>query len=100
MRVDFSVLYENVTVEKDATVMYSLIMPGAVIKKGAVVKYAVVAENTVIEEGAVVGESPENMEDMSIWGVSVVGSGITVGKEAVVSAGTMVREDVKAGEKV
>ena len=33
--LDYSILFENVTVEEGATVEYSLVMPGAVIKKGA-----------------------------------------------------------------
>ena len=75
-------------------------MPGAVIKKGAVVQYAMVAENAVIEEGAVVGENPEKCEDLDKWGVSVVGAGVNVGKNAKVKAKSMISEDVKEGETV
>ncbi len=97
--VDFSILFDNVTIEEGATVGYSLVMPGAVIKKGATVQYAIVAENSVIEEGAVVGEKPEDMSDLSKWGVAVVGAGINVGKNAVITAAQMIRENVKEGEK-
>ncbi len=97
--VDFSILFESVTVEEGAVVQDSLIMPGAVIKKNASVQYAIVAENSVIEEGASIGERPEDMSDLSNWGVSVVGAGITVGKDAKVSAGVMIRENVKDGDK-
>ena len=99
-KVDYSVLFSNVTVEEDAFVDYSIIMPGAVIKKGAVVQYAMVAENAVIEEGAVVGENPEKCENLENWGVSVVGAGVTVGKNATVKAQSMISEDVKEGETV
>jgi glucose-1-phosphate adenylyltransferase len=97
--VDFSILFDNVTVEEGATVEYSLVMPGAVIKKGATVQYAIVAENVVVDEGAVVGEKPENLSDLSKWGVSVVGAGLSIGKNAVITAAQMIREDVKEGEK-
>ncbi len=97
--VDFSILFDNVTVEEGATVEYSLVMPGAVIKKGATVQYAIIAENVVVDEGAVVGEKPENLSDLSKWGVSVVGAGLNVGKNAVVTAAQMIREDLKEGEK-
>ncbi len=99
-KVDYSVLFSNVTVEEGAFVDYSIIMPGAVIKKGAVVQYAMIAENAVIEEGAVVGENPEKCEDLEKWGVSVVGAGVTVGKNATVKAQSMISEDVKEGETV
>ena len=99
-KVDYSVLFSNVTVEEGAFVDYSIIMPGAVIKKGAVVQYAMVAENAVIEEGAVVGENPEKCDNLENWGVSVVGAGVTVGKNAVVKAQSMISEDVKEGETV
>ena len=99
-KVDYSVLFSNVTVEEGAFVDYSIIMPGAVIKKGAVVQYAMVAENAVIEEGAVVGENPEKCDNLENWGVSVVGAGVTVGKNAIVKAQAMISEDVKEGETV
>ena len=99
-KIDYSVLFSNVTVEEGAFVDYSIVMPGAVIKKGAVVQYAMVAENAVIEEGAVVGENPEKCDNLENWGVSVVGAGVTVGKNAVVKAQTMISEDVKEGETV
>ncbi len=99
-KVDYSVLFSDVTVEEGAFVDYSIVMPGAVIKKGAVVQYAMVAENAVIEEGAVVGENPEKCADLEKWGVSVVGAGVTVGKNATVKAQSMISEDVKEGETV
>ena len=54
----------------------------------------------VIEEGAVVGENPEKCDNLENWGVSVVGAGVTVGKNAIVKAQSMISEDVKEGEKV
>ncbi len=99
-KIDYSVLFNDVTVEEGAFVDYSIVMPGAVIKKGAVVQYAMVAENAVIEEGAVVGENPEKCENLEAWGVSVVGPGVVVGKNAKVKAQSMISENVKEGETV
>ena len=99
-KIDYSVLFSDVTVEEGAYVEYSIIMPGAVVKKGAVVQYAMVAENAVIEEGAVVGENPEKCDNLENWGVSVVGPNVTVGKNAKVKAQSMISEDVKEGETV
>lgn len=99
-KVDFSILFDNVTVEQGAEVRDSLIMPGAVIRSGAKVEYAIVAENTVIESGAKVGERPENMEDLTEWGVAVVGADLTVGENATVSPKAMLTESLKEGEKI
>lgn len=99
-KLDFSILFSNVTVEEGAEVLYSLVMPGAVIKKGAKVRYAIIAENSVIEENAVVGESPESVADVKDWGITVVGENLTVGRGAVVSAKQMLTENVKKGGRV
>ena len=93
--VDYSILFSNVTVEEGATVYDSIIMPGTVIKAGATVQYAIVAENAVIEENAVVGERPEHMASRDDWGVAVVGSGVTVHKNAKVAPKAMIDQDVE-----
>ena len=54
------------------------------------------AEAAVIEAGAVVGSAPN---DDPKWGIAVVASGVTVGEQAVVSPGAMVREAVKGGDR-
>ena len=97
-KIDFSVLFANVTVEEGAEVKYSIVMPGTVIKKGAVVQYSIVAENAVIEEGAVVGESPENMANVEDWGVAVIGNGVTIGKGAKVEPCAMIDSDIGGAE--
>ena len=92
--VDYSILFNNVTVEEGAEVKYSIVMPGTVIKKGAVVQYSIVAENAVIESGAVVGKSPEDMDNRDDWGVAVVGAGVNVGEGTFVAPQTQVDTDV------
>lgn len=92
--VDFSVLFANVSIEKGAVVRDSILMPGTVVKKGAVVQYAIVAENAVIEENAVVGERPEDMENLSDWGVAVVGANVCIGAGTRVAPKAMVDEEL------
>ena len=93
--VDYSILFSNVTVEEGATVKYSIIMPGTTIKKGAIVEYAIVAENAMIEEDAHVGESPEKIDNLDNWGVTVIGEKVTIGAGAAVKAKEMLDTDVK-----
>jgi glucose-1-phosphate adenylyltransferase len=97
--IDYSVLFKNVIVEEGANVKYSLIMPGAKVKKGATVQYAIVAEDAVVEEGAVVGEDPQVIGGEN-WSVTLVGDKLTVGKNAVITAGKMITENVEEGEKI
>ncbi len=99
-KLDYSVLFEDVTIEEGATVEYSLIMPGAVIKKGAHVQYAIVAENVKVGEGAVVGENPANVSNSDDWGIAVLGDGVKIGKNATVKAKSMISKNVKEGETV
>ena len=99
-KVESSVIFAGVTVEEGAEIVQSILMPGTVVRKGAKVQYAILAENVEIQEGAVVGEAPEQIDDLSRWGVAVVASGITVGKDAKVLAQAMIEEDVKDGEEV
>lgn len=98
-KVDYSILFKNVTIEEDTSVEYSLIMPGAVIKKGAKVRYAIIAENAVVEENAQIGEDPQTAKTEN-WGITVVGDNLTVGKNAKISANKMIVENVKEGEEV
>ena len=93
--LDYSILFSNVTVEEGASVKYSIVMPGTTIKKGAVVEYAIVAENAVIDEGAHIGESPEKIDNLENWGVTVIGEKVTIGKGACVKAKEMIDKDIK-----
>lgn len=88
--IDFSVIFENVTIEKGATVNYSIIMPGTVIKSGAVVEYAIVGEDCVVEGGAKVGASPETVPDRDNWGIAVIGHNKTISSGTVVAPKEMV----------
>ena len=92
--VDFSVIYEGVTIEKGATVTDSIIMPGSVIKAGAVVEYAIVGENCVVGEGAKIGTRPEAVENRDDWGIAVVGHNITISENAKVLPKQIISENI------
>ena len=97
--LDYSVLFENVTVEPGASVEYSLVMPGAVIQKGAKVRYSIIAENVVVGEDADIGGDPAvvGTED---WGITVVGADLIIGSKAQISANKMITENVEEGAKI
>lgn len=93
-KLDNSVIFEGVTVEKGAVVTDSVIMTGSVVKAGAVVEYAIVGENSVIESGAHIGARPESCENRDDWGIAVIGHKVTVSEGQVVGAKQMI-PDVK-----
>lgn len=88
--IDFTVLFDGVTISKNASVRDSIVMPGAVIEEGASVQYAIVGENAVIGKGAKVGARPEDMEDLNTWGVAVVGAQCVVPDGAVIEPKEMI----------
>ena len=92
--VDFSILFEGVTVEAGATVTDSIIMPGSVIKSGAIVEYAIVGENCVVEGGAQMGARPETIENRDDWGIAVVGHNITISADAKVLPKQIISENI------
>ena len=94
--VDSSVLFSGVTVEEDAEVTDSIVMPGAVIQKGAKVHYAIVAEDAVIGENARVGRRPEEYEKPGEWGVAVVAhAGVKVALDSIVPPKAMIDSDTQ-----
>ena len=93
-RVENSVLFHSVIVEKGAVVRYSILMPGTIVKAGAVVEYAILAENAAICENAHVGASPDGSDS---WGVAVVAQNLRVGEGAVVPPKAMITRNVKGG---
>ena len=99
-KVESSVIFAGVTVEEGAEIVQSILMPGSVVRKGAKVQYAILAEDVEVCENAVVGEAPEEIDDLSRWGVAVVASGIKVGKGGKVLAKGMIEADVNDGEEV
>ncbi len=97
--IDYSILFENVTVEEGATVEYSLVMPGAIIKERANVRYSIIAENVVVEENADIGGDPAVVGSDG-WGITVVGANLTVGQNAKISANKMITESVAKEEVI
>ncbi len=98
--VSSSVLFAGAQIAKGAKVSDSIIMPRAVIEEGADVRYSIIAEDVVVKKGAIIGERPEDMDDMSKWGVAVVGEGVIIGENARVLPKAMIEKNVNDGEEV
>jgi glucose-1-phosphate adenylyltransferase len=93
-RVDASILFGGVTIEKGAVVHDSIIMPNAHIKAGAAVQYAIVGEDTVIGENVRIGQRPETMDNLDDWGVAVIGHQVCVADNTVVKPKAMISESI------
>ncbi|MCL1823612.1 MAG: glucose-1-phosphate adenylyltransferase [Oscillospiraceae bacterium] len=93
-RVDFSILFAGVKIEKGATVRDSIIMPNTVVKSGAVIEYTVVGEDCVIGEKAHIGERPEAIQDKDSWGVAVIGHQIEISPETKIKPKAMISENI------
>lgn len=89
-KVDSSIIYSGVTIEKNAVVDHSVIMPGAVIKSGAVVKYAIVGEESTIEQDVRIGASKEETGDDAKWDIAVIGHAETISSGVSVAPGQMI----------
>lgn len=93
--LEFSVLFNGVTIGKDAVITDSILMPGVVVGEGAKISYAIISEGTVIGKNAVIGSKPEDMADRNDWGIAVVGENLHIGDGASVPPKAMVDEDIK-----
>jgi len=89
-----SVLFDNVHVAKGAQVRYSILMPGVTVEEDAVVEFAILAENTRVGAGARVG----NVKEIDAEGkkITVSAAGVSIAPGCVISAGTLIGEDVAA----
>lgn len=93
--LEFSVLFNGVTIGKDAVVTNSILMPGVSVGEGAHIDYAIVSEGTVIGKNAVIGAKPEDMEKRDDWGIAVVGENLTIGDGAAVPPKAMIDENIE-----
>ncbi len=93
--LEFSVLFNGVTVEKDAVITDSILMPNVTVKEGARISYAIVSEGTVVGKNAKIGARPEDVADKKDWGIAVVGENLTIGDNAVVAPKDMIDSDIQ-----
>lgn len=91
-----SVIGTNCVIEKGAEVIDSVLMGNTVVKAGAKVNYAIIDEEVVIGEKAVIGAPIDEAQKVEgkTSGITVLGRGVNVSKNAKVSAGEIVDKNV------
>jgi glucose-1-phosphate adenylyltransferase len=91
---EHSVIFEGVTIEKDAIVKDSVILPNVRICRGAVVEKAVIGTGAVIGRDARIGleDNPDNQfrSDICTDGIVLVKGGIIIGEGAQIYKNSMV----------
>ncbi len=95
-----SVIGTNCVIEKGAEVNDCVLMGDIVVKKGAKLNYAIIDEEVTVCENAVIGsvKSEACKVEGKTNGITVLGRGITVGKNAKVAAGDIVDKNVLGGK--
>ena len=88
-KIEHSIISTGCTIEEDAEIYNSVIMPEAVIKKGAVIKYAIVGEGAVIGENSRIGDDPAYYEKKE-WDISVVGKEEHIARNTVIKPSEVV----------
>lgn len=92
-KVTNSVIFNGVTIEKDAEVSNSVIMSGSVIKSGADVEYSIIDCDTVIENDCRIGESRDTDK-----GICVIGSGLILPRGSVIEGGRRISKNQEITE--
>lgn len=92
--VDCSLIFDGVTIEKDAIVRDSIIMPGVHIKSGAIIEYAIIGEDSEIGENASVGARPETIINKNEWGIAVIGHKIKISPNAKILPKQIISESI------
>lgn len=95
-----SVIGTNCVIENGAEVCDCVLMGNITVKKGAKLNYAIIDEEVTVCENAIIGaeKSVACKVDGKTSGITVLGRGITVGKNAKVSAGDIVDKNVLGGK--
>ena len=91
-----SVIGTNCVIEKGAEVVDCVLMGNTVVKAGAKVNYAIIDEDVVIGEKAVIGApiAEAQKTESKTSGITVLGRGVNVSKNAKVPAGEIVDKHV------
>lgn len=93
--INHSIIFDGVTVEKDAVVTDSVVLSGAKICAGARVVKAIVGENAVVGSNASIGVSGEEsfVSPYCTEGVSLVGEKVVVKENCHFAPNTMLVEE-------
>lgn len=91
-----SIIFAGVTIEKDAVVVDSIIMPNAVIKKGARIFKTIVGEGSVVCENVQIGQlqyegdiNPHKADD----NITVLGENVVIPDGKYIDAGAIISQD-------
>lgn len=82
-RIVNSIISTGCTVDEDAFVKDSVVMPNTVIHKGSTVKYSILGENVTVGRNVKVGDEAEYYSK-SDWGIAVIGKEKSIPDNSVI----------------
>ncbi|MDR0840040.1 MAG: glucose-1-phosphate adenylyltransferase [Christensenellaceae bacterium] len=101
--VTHSVIFAGVTVEPEAEVIDSVLLPGARVQRGAHVRKAIIGENSVVGEAATVGAARQPGDgdyDTSLTGdITLIASGTEIAAGSHVPVGMIVNTGLYGGKQ-
>lgn len=77
-----SIISTGCTVEREAEIYDSFVMPDAVVETHSVIRHSIIGEGAVVHSNARIGDSPRFYEK-SKWGITVVGKDKVVEKNKI-----------------
>ncbi len=90
--IHFSVIFYGVTVEKNARITNSIIMPGAHIREGAVLHYAIIDEGADIGANASIG-APYIHGEVSAENITVIGKNVRIDEDSVIEENNIIEAE-------
>jgi glucose-1-phosphate adenylyltransferase len=100
-QVDTSVIFHGVTIEPEAIIKNSVIMPGSHIKKGASIYHAIIDETVIVGEKSVIGiPTDDNKKDDNTTtnattnGILVIGKGSNIRPGVVITDNSMIENEI------
>ena len=91
--VENSVLSSNVIVKKGAVVKNSIIMGDVVVDENSKIEYSIIDENVAVGKNVKIGQAKEENN-----GIAVLGRGISICDDAVISGGQIIERDIIKGD--
>ena len=78
-----SIISTGCTIEKNAEIHDSFIMPDAKVEEHAVVRYSIIGEGAAVHANARIGDNPQFYDEKK-WGIAVVGKDKEVEKNKII----------------
>ena len=91
--VENSIIFRNVKVGRGTKVKNSIIMGDVVVDENSKIEYSIIDENVAVGKNVKIGQAKEENN-----GIAVLGRGISICDDAVISGGQIIERDIIKGD--